>query len=50
MKKVTYLHETTEAWHTVMNYDPLIDSDDESQDEHVRLEYSETCLIQSAWT
>ncbi|KAJ6574833.1 hypothetical protein B0H19DRAFT_1125949 [Mycena capillaripes] len=29
-----------QAWHTVMNYDPLIDSDDESQDEHVRLEYT----------
>ncbi|KAJ7492890.1 hypothetical protein FB451DRAFT_1336690 [Mycena latifolia] len=28
------------AWHTVMTYDPLVDSDDESQDEHVRLEYT----------
>lgn len=31
---------TTEAWHTVMTYDPLIDSDDESQDENIQLEYS----------
>ncbi|KAJ7655088.1 hypothetical protein DFH06DRAFT_1282182 [Mycena polygramma] len=29
-----------QAWHTVMTYDPLIDSDDESQDESVRLEYT----------
>ncbi|KAJ6604380.1 hypothetical protein DFH09DRAFT_1442862 [Mycena vulgaris] len=29
-----------QAWHTVMTYDPLVDSDEESQDEHVRLEYT----------
>ncbi|KAJ7130088.1 hypothetical protein C8R43DRAFT_1025747 [Mycena crocata] len=29
-----------QAWHTVMTYDPLLDSDDESQDEHVRIEYT----------
>ncbi|KAJ7462660.1 hypothetical protein B0H11DRAFT_2159947 [Mycena galericulata] len=29
-----------QAWHTVMTYDPLIDSDEESQDEHVQLEYT----------
>jgi len=29
-----------QAWHTVMTYDPLLDSDDESQDENVRLEYT----------
>ncbi|KAJ6627202.1 hypothetical protein B0H10DRAFT_2173703 [Mycena sp. CBHHK59/15] len=29
-----------QAWHTVMTYDPLIDSDEESQDEHIRLEYT----------
>ncbi|KAJ7139854.1 hypothetical protein C8R44DRAFT_765583 [Mycena epipterygia] len=29
-----------QAWHTVMTYDPLIDSDEESQDEHVRVEYT----------
>ncbi|KAJ7102197.1 hypothetical protein B0H15DRAFT_317451 [Mycena belliarum] len=29
-----------QAWHTVMTYDPLVDSDEESQDEHVRVEYT----------
>ncbi|KAF8213337.1 hypothetical protein K438DRAFT_1915449 [Mycena galopus ATCC 62051] len=29
-----------QAWHTVMTYDPLVDSDDESQDDNVRLEYT----------
>ncbi|KAJ7357092.1 hypothetical protein DFH08DRAFT_851003 [Mycena albidolilacea] len=29
-----------QAWHTVMTYDPLLDSDEESQDENVRIEYT----------
>jgi len=29
-----------QAWHTVMTYDPLLDSDEESQDENVRLDYT----------
>ncbi|KAJ7501673.1 hypothetical protein B0H11DRAFT_2224552 [Mycena galericulata] len=29
-----------QGWHTVITYDPLIDSDDESQVEHVQLEYT----------
>ncbi|KAH7883778.1 hypothetical protein F5I97DRAFT_1589185 [Phlebopus sp. FC_14] len=28
------------AWHTVLNSDPLLDSDEECPDEHVRLDYS----------
>ncbi|KAJ7783486.1 hypothetical protein DFH07DRAFT_707109, partial [Mycena maculata] len=31
-----------QAWHTVMTYDPLIESDEESQDENVQLEYSKS--------
>ncbi|KAK7064452.1 Ino eighty subunit 1 [Favolaschia claudopus] len=29
-----------QAWHTVTAYDPLLDSDEESQDENVQLEYT----------
>lgn len=30
----------TDAWHTVLNSDPLVDSDEECPDEHLRLDYS----------
>lgn len=32
-------HYNTEAWHIVATTDPLIDSDEEHPDEHVRLDY-----------
>ncbi|KIJ68228.1 hypothetical protein HYDPIDRAFT_106378 [Hydnomerulius pinastri MD-312] len=28
------------AWHTVLNSDPLVDSDEERPDEHIRLDYN----------
>ncbi|KAJ7042517.1 hypothetical protein C8F04DRAFT_80319 [Mycena alexandri] len=36
-----------QAWHTVMTYDPLIDSDDESQDENIQLEYTRRLSVLS---
>jgi hypothetical protein len=33
-------HIITDAWHTVLNSDPLVDSDEECPDEHLRLDYS----------
>ena len=41
-------HMITDAWHTVLNSDPLVDSDEECPDEHLRLDYSELirhCII-----
>lgn len=31
----------TESWHIINAIDPLVDSDDEIGDDHVRLDYSE---------
>ncbi|KAJ7169609.1 hypothetical protein C8R46DRAFT_1089330 [Mycena filopes] len=36
-----------QAWHTVMTYDPLIDSDDESQDDNIQLEYTRRLSVLS---
>lgn len=30
----------SDAWHTVLTSDPLVDSDEECPDEHLRLDYS----------
>ena len=34
------MHIIVDAWHTVLNSDPLVDSDEECPDEHLRLDYS----------
>jgi hypothetical protein len=33
-------HALADAWHTVLNSDPLVDSDEECPDEHLRVDYS----------
>lgn len=40
---------STDAWHMVTTSDPLLDSDDEDPDEHVRLDYSERKSHRSPW-
>jgi hypothetical protein len=35
---------STDAWHNIMTSDPLIDSDEESPDEHTRLDYCQLLL------
>jgi hypothetical protein len=36
----TFVCSTSDAWHTVMTTDPLVDSDEECHDGHVRTDYS----------
>ena len=43
---IAYAHIITDAWHTVLNSDPLMDSDEECPDEHLRLDYSGPLMYQ----